>query len=100
MYFARDFSFYGQSYPLFIGEPRALSIKLILENTVFFDEIVDDCLLVAVKPAGKGDDQRLKGMYDVRHCLNRLIVILFDNNSIRIVRIFAPYDPTSVDPTL
>ena len=82
---AKDFSFYGQSYPLFIGEPKTLPIKLILENTVFFDQIVDNCLLVAVKPTGQGDDQKLKGMYDVRHCKNRLTVILFDNNSIRIV---------------
>jgi hypothetical protein len=65
---AKDFSFYGQSYPLFIGEPKALTIKLILENTVFFNQIVDNSLLLAVKPAGQGDDQKLKGMYDVRHC--------------------------------
>jgi len=32
---------------------------LILENTVFFDQIVDDCLLLAVKPTGQSDDQKL-----------------------------------------
>jgi hypothetical protein len=41
---AQDFSFQGQSYPLFIGETKALSIKLILENTVFFDQTIDDSL--------------------------------------------------------
>jgi len=34
---------------------------LILENTVFFDQIGDNSLLVAVKSAGNGDDQKLKG---------------------------------------
>jgi hypothetical protein len=37
---AKNFSFPGQSNPLFIGEPKTLSIKLILENTVFFDQMV------------------------------------------------------------
>ena len=48
-------AFYGQSFPLFIGEPKPLSLELIFQNTVFFDEIVDDCLLVAIKPAGQSD---------------------------------------------
>ncbi|MHC5001179.1 MAG: hypothetical protein ACYTE1_10240, partial [Planctomycetota bacterium] len=59
---AKDFSFHSQSYPLFIGESKTLSIELILENTVFFNQIVDNGLLVAVKPAGQGDDQELEGM--------------------------------------
>ena len=88
---ANQLFFHGQSYSLFVGEPKPLSLELIFQNPVFFDEIVDDCLLVAVKPTGQCDDQKLKGMYDVRHCKNRLTVILFDNNIIRIIRIFAPY---------
>jgi len=52
---AKDFSFHGQSYPLFIGEPEPMSLELIFQNTVFFDEIVDDCLLVMIKPAGQSD---------------------------------------------
>jgi len=56
----------NQSYPLFKGEPKALSIKLILENTVFFDQIAEDGLLVVVKPTSQGDSQKLEGMYDVR----------------------------------
>jgi hypothetical protein len=59
---AMDFSFPGQSYPLFVGEPKTLSNKLIPENTVFFDQIVDDGLLVTIKPASHGDDQKLEGM--------------------------------------
>ena len=64
---AKDLSFHGQSYPLFIGQPKTLSIKLILENAVFFDQIVDDGLLVAVKPAGQRDHEKMEGLYDVRH---------------------------------
>jgi hypothetical protein len=66
----------GQPFPLFIGNPNTLPIKLILEKTVFFDQIVDDSLLVAVKPTGQGDGQKLERMYDVCHCQNRLSVIL------------------------
>jgi hypothetical protein len=47
---AEDLGLHGQSYPLFVGEPRALSFELLLENTVLFDEIVDHRLLLAVKP--------------------------------------------------
>ena len=59
---ANDFSFHSQSYPLFIGKSKTLSIKLILENTVFFNQIVDNGLLVTVQPAGQSDDQKLEGM--------------------------------------
>ncbi len=58
----------GQSCPLFIDESKTLAIKLILENTVFFDQIVDDRLLLAVKSTGESDGQKLEGSYDVRHC--------------------------------
>ena len=46
----------------------------------------------AVKPAGQGDYKELKGLYDMDHCTNGLSVILPDNNIIRLVRIFAPYE--------
>ena len=59
---AKGFSFHSQSYPLFIGESKTLSIELILEDTVFFNQIVDNGLLVAVKPPGQGDDQKLEGI--------------------------------------
>ncbi|MCP4333583.1 MAG: hypothetical protein GY785_13075 [Gammaproteobacteria bacterium] len=52
---AKDISFHGQSYPLFVGEPKPLSLELIFQNPVFFDEIVDDCFLVTIKPAGQSE---------------------------------------------
>jgi len=45
----------------------------------------------ASRPAGQGNCDEVEGLYDVAHCTNRLSVILFDNNIIRLVRIFAPY---------
>jgi hypothetical protein len=33
---------------------------LLLENTVLFDEIVDDRLLVAVKPPGQGGYEKME----------------------------------------
>ena len=79
---AKDLGFHGKSPPLDIGETKPLSLELILEHAVFFYKIVDDRLLLTVKPAGQGDYQQMEGLYDVVHCPNRLSVILFDNNTI------------------
>jgi len=57
-----------RSYPLLVGEPKPLSLELIFQNTIFFDEIVDDCLLVSIKPTGQCHNQELQGMSDVRNC--------------------------------
>jgi hypothetical protein len=46
---------------------NVLQVRL-LENTVLFDEIVDDRLLVAVKPAGQGNYEEMERLYDVCHC--------------------------------
>ena len=83
--------FHGQSYPLFVGEPKSLSSELLLEHTVLLDEIIDDHLLLAVESAGQGDYKEMERLYCVRHSTNRLSLILFDNNIIRLVRVFAPY---------
>jgi len=77
--------------PLFIGEPKPLPFELILKNTVLFDETAGDGLLMAVKPAGQGNYQEVERLYDMGHCTNRLSVILFNNNIIRLVQFFAPY---------
>jgi len=47
----------------------------------------------AVKPALQGDYQEMERLYGVCHCTNNLsvILILFDNNVIPLVRILAPY---------
>ena len=79
------------AYPLFIGEPKPLSFELLLEHTVLFDEIIDDRLLLAVKPAGQHDYEEVEGVYDRGHCPNRIASIFSDNNILRLVRIFAPY---------
>jgi len=34
-----------------------------------------DVLLVPVEPAGQGDYQQMKWLYDVAHCPNRLSVV-------------------------
>jgi len=80
---------------------RPLSFELILENTVLFDELINDRLLLAVKPAGQGDYKEMERLYGDCHYTNRLSLILFDNNIIQFVRIFAPYDIRShgVPPT-
>jgi hypothetical protein len=57
----QQFGFHGQSHPLFVGEPMSLSSELLLEHTVLLDEIVDDHLLLAVKPAGQRNSRRWKG---------------------------------------
>jgi len=76
---------HGRLYPLPISEPKPLSFELILENTVLFDEIVNDRLLMAVKPTGLGIHQQMEISYDMDHCTNRSSAILPDNNAIRLV---------------
>ena len=87
----KDLGFHGQSYPLFVGEPKPLSFELILEKRLLFEEILNDRLLMTVKPAGRGDYQQMEKRYAVCQCTNRLSVISPDSNIIRFVRIFAPY---------
>ncbi len=53
---------HGQSYPLFAGEPKPLSFELILQNTVFFDEIITHCLLVTLESASQGDYQEMESL--------------------------------------
>jgi len=48
-----------------VGEAKPLSFELLLENTVLFDEIIDDHLLLAVKPAGQGNYEEMEGLYNV-----------------------------------
>jgi len=62
-----------------------------MKNTVLFDEIAGDRLLMAVKPAGQGDYEEVGELNYMDHCTNRLSSNLSDNNIIRFVRIFAPY---------
>ena len=55
---------HGQSHPLFVREPKSLSSELFLEYTVLLDEIIDDHLLLAVKPAGQRNDEEVEGLYE------------------------------------
>ena len=57
---AKYLGFHSQSYPLFVGEPKPLSFELLFENTVLFNEIVDEHLLVTVKPTGQGDHEKME----------------------------------------
>ena len=75
-----------------MNEGPSLSSRLILEHRVFFVLIIDDGLLVAVRAAGRRDDQKLEGMYDVHRRWNRLPTVIFNNTIIRFNRIFAPYE--------
>ena len=50
----QQFGLHGQSHPLFVSEPKAPPLELLLEHTVLFDEIVDDVLLVPAEPADQG----------------------------------------------
>ena len=59
---------------MFVGEPKPLSYKLLLENTVSFDEIVDDRLLVVVKPTGQHNYKEVEVLYDMCHVYEEIIV--------------------------
>ena len=57
---AKDFGLRGQSPALIVCEPKTLSFKLFLKDTILFDEIFDARLLMAVKPSGEGDYQEME----------------------------------------
>jgi hypothetical protein len=44
---------------------KPLSFELLLEHTVLFDEIIDDRLLLAAKPAGQGNYEEMEGLQNV-----------------------------------
>ncbi len=45
---------------LVIGEARATTAELLLQDTVLLDEVGDDLRLLAVDPAGERGEQKLK----------------------------------------
>ena len=57
-----------------------------------FANIRNNCSLTPIIAAGQGNDEEVEGLCDMGHCANRLSVIFFDKNIIRLVRIFAPYE--------
>jgi hypothetical protein len=87
---AKGLGFHGQLYSLFVSEPKLISCDLLFQNTIFFDEIVDNCLLMAVEPTRHRDHEKVKGLNVVCHRLQEYSKLLIDNNIIRRVRIFAP----------
>ena len=49
-----------QPAALLVGEPQALALELLLENTGFLDQIRDHVLLVAIQPAREIREQDLQ----------------------------------------
>ncbi len=47
----------GQSNALFVSEAKPPSSKLLLEQSLLFDEIVDHSLLQVIKPTCYSDNQ-------------------------------------------
>jgi hypothetical protein len=72
--------------------PKPPSFELLLDYTALFYKIIDNRLLMAIKPTGQRDHQEVEVLYDMGYCTNRLSVILPDNNIIRFIGIFAPYE--------
>ncbi len=52
-------SFHREPSALLVGQAETLTAKLTLEDAVLLDEVIDDILLVAVDPAGDGDQKEL-----------------------------------------
>src|SRR5688572_1365128 len=49
-----------QSPTLIVGESDSPSTKMLSQNTILFDEIVDGVLLVLIDPSREGDQQELE----------------------------------------
>jgi fatty-acyl-CoA synthase len=57
----------GEASALVIGQPEAAPLQLPLEDAVFFDQVFDDVLLVAIDPSGEGHEQHLQAGDIGRH---------------------------------
>ncbi len=64
---ADSFASHGQSASLIIGQPEFFATELLLEDSVLFTEILDDSVLLATDPSGKGRNQDLPRLNDHRH---------------------------------
>jgi hypothetical protein len=82
---------HDHAYPLRVGESTPLSLAWLLEHTVLFDEIIDNCLLPVVSPACQSDCNEVERLYSDCHCTHRLSDILFGYIIVRRVPILAPY---------
>jgi len=61
-----------QSTAPFVGESDPPFPEVFVKDAVFFPEVVDRGLLMAVDPASEGREQNLPGLKDVRH--ERIVV--------------------------
>src|SRR5262249_50280524 len=57
----------GEPTALVVGETQAPGAELFAQDTVLFQEIVDDVALLLVEPAGERDQDELQGMRRPRH---------------------------------
>lgn len=57
----QSLSLYRETAAFVLGQARAIARELSLQDTVLFDQLVDDLLLVAIEPAGDGDQKELPG---------------------------------------
>jgi hypothetical protein len=55
------------SRTLIVGEPESSATELLLEDAILLSEILDDCVLMAADPAGKGGNEDLPGLEHRRH---------------------------------
>ena len=55
--------------PLIVSQLEPLATELLLEDTVLFLEIFDDCILMAADPAGHGGNKDLPRLEDGGHPL-------------------------------
>jgi hypothetical protein len=53
---------------LVVGQPNAPSLQLLSEDTILFDQVLDDSLLVAVDPSSEGHEQQSERI-EILQCL-------------------------------
>jgi hypothetical protein len=58
---------HGESATLIIGQSESSAAELLLEDSVFLVEILDDRILLTGDPAGQGCNEDLPGLKDDGH---------------------------------
>lgn len=58
---------HGENPPLSISQTKSSRSKLLLENAILRDEVVDDPELMLVHPSGETEKQKVKGLEKEAH---------------------------------
>ena len=73
--------------PLRVGQPQSSTLELLAEDAILLTEIVDQIVLMTVKPASDGEHEEVQGMGHTRRLSVRAVILIK-----MLGRVLAPYE--------